>query len=159
MQPKPFSFKPKRRIVPAKVVPVPVAEPEPPAPKQRKKRRLRPGTKVRRDMKRIQKDYKHKQIPRANFERLVREIGRDFVPDIRWSAEAISALQEEAEEVLTDFFEKGDALAHMMGKKTMKPLHLRLARKWVLNEEVVERQRTNRLDSPPPSHAAPQQAP
>jgi histone H3 len=44
-------------------------------------------------------------LRKAAFIRLVREIAQDHKPDYRFTAEALKAMQEEAEAVLVQFFD------------------------------------------------------
>ena len=69
----------------------------------KKPHRFHPGTVALREIKRYQKTTKP-CIPRAAFERLVREIGQDYKNDLRWTAGALDALREEAEAQVTQLF-------------------------------------------------------
>ncbi|KAI3439177.1 Histone domain-containing protein [Psidium guajava] len=82
-----------------------VAQRTPIASGQKKKRRSRPGTVALREIRHFQKTWKL-LIPAAPFIRTVREISSTLAPDItRWTAEALVAIQEAAEDFLVHLFE------------------------------------------------------
>ncbi|GMY23848.1 histone H3-like centromeric protein CENH3 isoform X1 [Fagus crenata] len=73
--------------------------------RQRKKRRSRPGTVSLREIRRLQKTWKL-IIPAAPFIRVVKQVCFQYSPDVtRWTAEALVALQEAAEDFLVHLFE------------------------------------------------------
>ncbi|THF98250.1 hypothetical protein TEA_018349 [Camellia sinensis var. sinensis] len=74
-------------------------------PRQAKRHRYKPGTVALREIRFYQKTCKL-IIPAAPFIRTVREISNFFAPQIiRWTAEALVAIQEAAEDYLVHLFE------------------------------------------------------
>lgn len=69
------------------------------------RRKIKAGTKALREIKKEQKNVEC-LIPRTRFYKIVREIVYDFRTDHRVSELAYIALQEAAEEYLTDLFEE-----------------------------------------------------
>ncbi|KAH7848458.1 hypothetical protein Vadar_002994 [Vaccinium darrowii] len=77
----------------------------PPRSSQQPKRRKRPGTAALQEIRILQKSTKL-LIPAAPFIRTVKEISNGMNPEItRWTAEALVALQEAAEDYLVHLFE------------------------------------------------------
>ncbi|KAK6920019.1 Histone H2A/H2B/H3 [Dillenia turbinata] len=71
---------------------------------KRKPHRYKPGTVALREIRHFQKSVKL-LIPAAPFIRTVKEISNFYAPDIsRWTAEALVALQEAAEDFLVGLF-------------------------------------------------------
>jgi histone H3 len=68
-------------------------------------------------------------IKPAAFKRLVQEIGQDFSTDIRFSPEAIEALQEAAEDHVIRLFEKSNLVAIHSGRTYVAPKDFQLVRK------------------------------
>lgn len=106
----------------------PAAVPPPPLPTAvpsdqpalKKKRKIRPGSVAKRDVKRLQKGIDF-LIPRAAFARLVREIASE-IPDganKRWQASAIETLQELAECHVTGVFFDANENCKYRGGKTV----------------------------------------
>ena len=62
-------------------------------------------------------------VPRATFQRLVREITGDFKSDLRWTAEALEALQGDAEQFVEEHFARARDLSHRFGHSTVAPRH------------------------------------
>ncbi|KAE7999383.1 hypothetical protein FH972_003821 [Carpinus fangiana] len=74
---------------------------------QKKKRRYRPGVVALREIRHFQKTW-NLLIPAAPFIRVVKQITFQFSHDVsRWTAEALVALQEAAEDFLVSLFEDG----------------------------------------------------
>ncbi|CAK7348721.1 unnamed protein product [Dovyalis caffra] len=74
---------------------------------QRKKHRFRPGTVALREIRKYQKTWTS-LIPAASFIRCVRMITQEFSQEVnRWTAEALVAIQEAAEDFLVHLFEDG----------------------------------------------------
>ncbi|CAK7350022.1 unnamed protein product [Dovyalis caffra] len=74
---------------------------------QRKKHRFHPGTVALREIRKCQKTWKS-LIPAASFIRCVRMITLKFSQEVnRWTAEALVAIQEAAEDFLVHLFEDG----------------------------------------------------
>jgi histone H3 len=66
-------------------------------------------------------------IPSAVFRRLVREITQDFKSDLRWEAEALEALQVDAEAYLMGRFGEANKKREMCESRTLKRAHFVLA--------------------------------
>ena len=66
-------------------------------------------------------------IPTAVFRRLVREIARDFKSDLRWEAEALEALQVDAEAYLVGQFGEANKKRDMCDSRTLKKAHFVIA--------------------------------
>lgn len=111
----------------------------PPPPTRRY--RLRSGTKALREIRKLQKST-DLLIPKAPFQRLVREITYDMCSglfregswkekcmDARWSEEALEALQHAAEAHLVGLFKDAQLIACQSGKrKTIMPRDYQVAR-------------------------------
>ncbi|XP_010661900.1 histone H3-like centromeric protein CENH3 isoform X3 [Vitis vinifera] len=96
---------------------------------QRKPFRYRPGTVALREIRRFQKTT-HLLIPAAPFIRTVREISYFFAPEIsRWTAEALVALQEAAEDYLVHLFEDAMLCAIHAKRVTLMKKDWELARR------------------------------
>ena len=72
--------------------------------------RFRPGTVALREIKRYQKST-DLLIPRAPFQRIVREICHGLDHDLRFQSQALVALQEATEGYLTGVFEDANLCA------------------------------------------------
>ena len=81
---------------PAAVLPT---EPDAAAPAKRKFRR-RSATVAKREIKKYQKTTEN-LVPRGTFNRIIREIAADFKSDLRFSREALEAIQVASEEHMT----------------------------------------------------------
>ncbi|KAB1219595.1 histone H3-like centromeric protein HTR12 [Morella rubra] len=94
-----------------------------------KKRRYRPGTVALREIRHFQKTWKL-LIPAAPFIRIVKQLSFQFSPSIsRWTAEALVALQEAAEDFLVHLFEDA-MLCAIHGKRvTLMKKDFELARR------------------------------
>lgn len=67
-------------------------------------------------------------FPDLPFQRLVREIGQEFVTDLRFQASAVILLQRLAEADLRLFFDGAYKVAQHAGRKVIMPKDLKLAR-------------------------------
>lgn len=71
-------------------------------------------------------------IPRASFERLVREISQNLALEgdkpVLWSAEAMDALHEESEVYLAEHFQNANVLCDTFKKKTLDMRHFNTAK-------------------------------
>ena len=76
--------------------------PKPPLPPKVKRRR-KPGVKALQEIRKFQMTVEN-VIPRAAFQRVVREISQSLKRDVRWSAAALGAIQEAAEQMATSLF-------------------------------------------------------
>lgn len=74
------------------------------------------------------------EIPRSSFRLLAYEISMDFDSDIRFSKQALEALQEETEKMMVDLFRDANLCAfHRMGR-TLEVKDILLAK--VLNRDI-----------------------
>ena len=94
------------------------------------RRRFHPGTVALREIRKYQKSTE-RLIPRAPFVRLCREILCDVADrhDLRFSEEAIDALQEATEAYLVALFEDAQLCAIHAGRVTLMVRDMALARK------------------------------
>jgi histone H3 len=90
--------------------------------------RYRPGTVALREIRRFQKTTEL-LIKKMPFQRLVREIARDFKPDLRFQSSALGALQEAAEAYLVGLFEDTNLAAIHANRVTIMPKDMQLARR------------------------------
>lgn len=71
-------------------------------------------------------------IPRARFDRLVREIAQDLSnpkPErVLWSAEAMQGLHEEAEAFLAEHFQSAKRVCDVCDERTLGVKHFKTAR-------------------------------
>jgi len=92
----------------------------------RRPKKFHPGTVALRDIRRLQKRT-DELIPKIRFERLVREITQDlFIDPLRYTKDALQALQIAAEAKLIDVMERSYFLALGQGLVTLMPRHIRL---------------------------------
>ncbi len=91
-------------------------------------RRWKAGTVALREIKKYQKSSKL-LMPRAPFQRLVRNITVALVPDLRFASTALDALQEAAEGYLTGLFEDTQLCAIHANRLTIMKKDLNLARR------------------------------
>ena len=93
------------------------------AEKAPRKRRRRPRTVARREIKKYRYDEKHATkhlIPKTRIERLVREITAEFDTGVRYKRDAVEILHRAAEDFLTDLFTKASRTAwHSRREMTM----------------------------------------
>lgn len=62
-------------------------------------------------------------IPSAVFRRLIREIAHDYRSDLRWEADALEALQVDAEAYLIGRFGEANKRREMCKSRTLKRIH------------------------------------
>ncbi|KAL3997963.1 histone H3.3 type a [Acanthocheilonema viteae] len=96
-----------------------------------KKRRYKPGMRALQEIRRLQKTV-NLLIPRAPFQRLVREIAMNVSEknvDLRFQSLAISALQEAAEVYLTCLFEDTNLAAIHAKRVTIFPKDIQFVRR------------------------------
>jgi histone H3/H4 len=62
-------------------------------------------------------------VPSAVFRRLIREISQDIKSDLRWEADALEALQVDAEAYLVGRFGEADRKREMCKSGTLKKIH------------------------------------
>lgn len=89
--------------------------------------RYRPGTVALREIKKYQKSTEL-LLRKLPFQRLVREIAQDFVPDLRFQATAMTVLQEAAEAYLVQLFENAQSCAVHGKRITVQPKDMNLTR-------------------------------
>lgn len=107
----------------------PPAETPAPAPSGRKPHRFRPGTVALREIKRYQKSFEL-LIPSLPFARIVRELTMYHSQLVsRWTAEALVAIQEAAEDYVVHLFEDTNLCAIHAKRVTIMPRDLQLARR------------------------------
>ncbi|KAJ8900551.1 hypothetical protein K2173_025328 [Erythroxylum novogranatense] len=101
----------------------------PRAQSQRKPHRFKPGTKALREIRFYQKTWKP-LIPATSFIRVVRTITQEFSIEVnRWTAEALVAIQEAAEDFLVHLFEDGMLCAIHAKRVTLMKKDFELARR------------------------------
>ena len=83
--------------------------PKPPLPPKVKRQR-KPGVKALHKIRKFQMTVEN-VIPRAAFQRVVREISQSLKQNLRWSAAALGAIQEAAEQMATSLFEDANMCA------------------------------------------------
>ncbi|DBB10171.1 hypothetical protein WJX82_001468 [Trebouxia sp. C0006] len=93
-----------------------------------KRTRARPGANALKEIRKYQKSTEL-LIRRAPFQRLVREITRDFQADFRWQVRAVEALQEAAEAYLVGMLEDSNICAIHAKRVTIMPRDMQLARR------------------------------
>ena len=94
----------------------------------KKPHRYRPGTVALRDIRRYQKST-DLLIPKIPFQRVVREIVKSWLIEIRFQESAILALQEAAEAYMIGLFEDTNLCAIHAKRVTVMPKDIQLARR------------------------------
>lgn len=102
--------------------------------KTKKRHRYRPGTVALREIRKFQKST-CLLIPKARFQRLVRQICSDIRPEFQWKREAIAALQSASEDYIVGLFEDGYLCAIHAGRVTLLFKDIQLARR--IRGEVI----------------------
>eukprot|EP00249_Psilotum_nudum_P008029 c20996_g1_i1 orf=300-758(-) len=98
-------------------------------PASRKRHRFRPGTVALREIRFYQKCFSL-LIPALPFARLVKEMTLYFSRDVsRWTAEALVALQEAAEDFIVHLFEDTNLCAIHAKRVTIMTKDMQLARR------------------------------
>ena len=91
--------------------------------------RYRPGTVALKEIRKYQRSTEL-LIRKLPFARLVREIGNSLTREpYRWTAEALLALQEAAEDVMVGLFEDCNLCAIHAKRVTIMPKDMQLARR------------------------------
>ncbi|KAG0571072.1 hypothetical protein KC19_6G209100 [Ceratodon purpureus] len=99
------------------------------APRAKKPHRWKAGTVALREIRKYQKNG-DLLIPRLPFARYVKEITSMFASDVsRWTAEALTALQEATEDYVVHLFEDTNLCAIHAKRVTIMPKDLQLARR------------------------------
>ena len=88
------------------------------------KRRIR----IKRDV--VSKRFATFSIPKARFQKLVREIALQFVPDCKFQSEALFALQTACEDFLVWFFHDANLCAFHAKRKTIMAKDVDLVRRF-----------------------------
>lgn len=90
------------------------------AGKKRKPHRWRPGTVALREVRRQQKETT-RALPQLSVERLIREITQGVTgnEDVRFTKDALLALQEGAEQYLVEMFQEAQKLAIHSKRQTV----------------------------------------
>ena len=96
--------------------------------KEKKQRRYKPGTVALREVKMYQKSIKN-LLPRASFQRLVRNIVSDLDHELRFQSSALHALQEATEAYIVGVFEDTNLCAIHANRKTVMKKDMDLARR------------------------------
>ena len=96
-------------------------------PKKRKYR-FKQGTRALKEIRKFQKST-DLLIHRQPFERLCREIAQDFRTDIRFTREALFAIQEAVEVYLTLLFDDTNLCALHAKRVTIMPKDIQLAKR------------------------------
>jgi len=95
---------------------------------EKKKIRFRPGTVALREIKRYQKAT-NMLLPRAPFQRLVRDICGEMDNDLRFQSQALMAIQESAEAYLVGIFEDSNLCCIHAKRVTVAKKDMDLARR------------------------------
>ena len=91
--------------------------------------RYHPGTVALRNIRHMQKKSVEFLIQRAPFQRLVREIGQDFITDLRYDPLFMDALQTLTEAHLVDLLKDANIAAIHAQRTTVQPKDIQLARR------------------------------
>ena len=110
------------------------------AAKQRKPR-FKPGTVALREIRRYQKST-DLLIPKAPFQRLVRDIVKGIDTELRFQSQALVALQESAEAYITSLFEDANLCAIHANRVTLMKKDLSLARRIRGDSDIREPEKT-----------------
>lgn len=94
-----------------------------------KPHKFKPGTVARREIRHQQKHSDDFALPKANFNRFVREIGQDYATELRYTAKFLELAQLVVETHLTDLMVSANLCALHAGRQTILPKDLQLARK------------------------------
>ena len=94
----------------------------------KRKTRVRPGVVALREIRKYQKSSEL-LIRRLPFQRLVREVSNNFKSDLRWTGEAMLALQEAAEAHLVSLFADAQLTAIHARRVTILPKDIQLVRR------------------------------
>jgi histone H3 len=92
----------------------------------RKKYRFKNNTIIKRHIGKLQNST-NLLMPKSTFRRLVQEITNDFKSDMRYSAHAVSAIQEAAENYITDVLHAADKQCMHGARKTLMPKDIKMA--------------------------------
>jgi len=96
----------------------------------KKPMRYRPGTVALREIRRYQKSTEL-LFRKRPFERLVREVSQDYKTDLRFSNDAVTALQHATEMYIVEMFEHSGLIAIHCRRTTVLPKDVQLARRFM----------------------------
>jgi histone H3/H4 len=94
-----------------------------------KSHKFKPGTVARREIRHQQKHSDDFALPKANVNRLIREIGQDYSTDLRYTAKFLELAQLVIETYLTDLMVAANLCAIHAERQTILPKDLQLARR------------------------------
>ena len=94
--------------------------------KTKRCKRFHPGTVALREIRKYQKSTQN-LIRKLPFQRLVREIAQDLVPDMRFQSRTVLALQEASEAYLVGVFQDTNLCALHANRVTIMPRDMQLA--------------------------------
>ena len=94
-----------------------------------KPHKFRPGTVALRDIRHQQKHSDEFAFPKANFERLVREIGQDYGEDLRYNRKFKELFQLVVETYLIELMSCSNLCALHIKRQTVLPKDIQLARR------------------------------
>ena len=92
------------------------------------RRRFAPGTVALREIRQLQRSVEC-LMPRAPFQRLVKEIVNKIDPELRVSLQGLAAIQESAEAYIVGLFEDTQLCAVHAKRVTIMPKDMQLARR------------------------------
>ena len=86
-------------------------------------RKWKAGTVANREIKKLSRST-NTLLPRAPFNRLVRELSNNYGLKIRWSAKALKTIQEASESYTTESLQRANTARGLTGHKTLNVKHL-----------------------------------
>ena len=95
---------------------------------KKKKQRYRPGALALKEIRRYQNSTEL-LIPRLPFQRIVREIAKEFKLNLKFQSAAIGTLQEASEAYLVGLFEDTNLCCLHASRITIMPRDIQLARR------------------------------
>jgi histone H3 len=95
---------------------------------KKKKHRYRPGALALKEIRRYQNSTEL-LIPRLPFQRIVREIAKEFKLNLKFQSAAIGTLQEASEAYLVGLFEDTNLCCLHASRVTIMPRDIQLARR------------------------------
>lgn len=99
--------------------------PAPDATAAKRAFRFRPGTVSLREIRRYQKSTAN-LLQKLPFQRVVREVSTDHVPDMRFQASALAAIQDATESLLVSILHDANAVAIHSKRKTVEAHDVKL---------------------------------
>ena len=91
------------------------------------KTKLKPGQRAKREIRKYQKSVEPLVLS-APFRKVVQEIGRELISDIRFQPSAYLALQEATEMFIVELMEDSNSCAHHAKRITLTLKDIQLAR-------------------------------